>query len=140
MKNFPLIWSEINLKHLKRNLKVIRSSLKNPGVEILAIVKADAYGHGMRDVALILEKEGVHFFGVANINEAKELRKACPTVSILVLGGFHQSHIPFFIRHRITPTLFSPDDIRHFEKALHGRKAPFPVHVKIDTGMGRLGI
>ncbi len=135
-----LVWSEINLDRLRRNLKIVRSSLRNPRVGILAIVKADAYGHGMKPVALTLTKEGINFFGVANIEEAMELRKVCPKARILVLGSFHQSQIPFFIRHRITPTIFSLDDIAHFEKALGGRSAPFPVHVKIDTGMGRLGV
>ena len=134
------VWSEINLDRLRRNLKIIRTRLRNPGVGILAIVKADAYGHGMKPVALTLAKKGVNLFGVANIEEAMELRKVCPKVRILVLGGFHQSQILLFIRHRITPTLFSLDDITHFEKALGGRSASFPVHVKIDTGMGRLGV
>lgn len=134
-----LVWSEINLDRLKRNLKVIRTHLRNPGVGILAIVKADAYGHGMKPVALTLAEEGVNFFGVANIEEAMELRKVCPTARILALGGFHHSQIPFFIRHRIIPTIFSLDDITHFEKELGERKS-IPVHVKIDTGMGRLGV
>jgi len=135
-----LVWSEIDLDRLRRNLKVIRSILQNLRVGILAIVKADAYGHGMKSVALTLAKEGVNFFGVANIEEAMELHKVCSAARILVLGGFHQSQIPLFIRHRITPTIFSLDDIAHFEKALRGQRFAFPVHVKIDTGMGRLGV
>lgn len=135
-----LVWSEVNLDHLRHNLKIIRSSLRPPKAGILAIVKADAYGHGMKSVARVLADEGIHFFGVANIEEALELRKVCPTQKILVLGSFHKNQLPFFIRWKITPTVSSLEDVKHLEKALGKKKSAFPVHVKVDTGMGRLGI
>ena len=134
-----MVWAEIDLDHLRHNLNVVRRALKKPLPEMLAVVKADAYGHGMKQVALALEREGVHFFGVANIDEAMELRSVCREAKILVLGSFHESQAPLYRRARIRPTLSSEEDARVLEKTLpRGRR--FPVHVKIDTGMGRLGV
>ncbi|MBI4432832.1 MAG: alanine racemase [Candidatus Omnitrophica bacterium] len=129
----------MHLDALINNLKVVRRILKNQKTEVLAIVKADAYGHGMVPVAKALQKGGVNFFGVATLDEAMALRKALPAARILVLGSCHRSQVRLFIRHRITPTVSSAEDARFFEEAApeNGR---FPVHVKIDTGMGRLGV
>src|SRR3989338_3209969 len=141
MKAWPLVWSEIRLDCLKDNLKAIRSWIGKPSVEILAVVKADAYGHVMLKIAQTLARQGVGFFGVANINEALELRRVCPMEKILVLGSFHPSQLPEFIRHSIRTTLSSLEDARWLEKALAKKgRARFPVHVKVDTGMGRLGV
>ncbi|MBI3252356.1 MAG: alanine racemase [Candidatus Omnitrophica bacterium] len=134
-----MLWIEIRLDHLRNNLKVIRRLL-HPRTDILAVVKADAYGHGMKEVAGALAKNGVRFFGVANIDEAVTLRKACRAARILVLGSFHAGQIPDFIRYRITPTLSSAEDADLFARALASGKKKYPVHVKIDTGMGRLGV
>lgn len=132
-----LVWAEIDLGALKRNLRVIRA--KAGSAEVLAVVKADAYGHGMRAVARKLSGEGVRFFGVANIDEAIELRRVCPRSRILVLGAFCAAHAGLYVRHHVTPTLSSIEDAIVCARAL-GRSARFPVHVKIDTGMGRLGV
>ncbi len=136
-----LVWSEVNLDYLRQNLKAVRSWIHSPRpVEILAVVKADAYGHGMKAVARALKEEGVGLFGVANIDEAIELRGACLKEIILVLGSFHKNQIPFYIKYKIRPTLSSLEDVALFEKALKKNKSGFPVHVKVDTGMGRLGM
>lgn len=139
-KNRPLVWSEVDLGALRWNLKAIRSTLNQRKTQILAIVKADAYGHGMKAVAEALWREGVDFFGVANIGEAMDLRRVLPRARILVLGGFHRDQIGFFIRKKITPTVSSLEDFQAIEKAVPRESAPFPVHVKVDTGMGRLGV
>lgn len=140
MKKWPLVWSEIRLDYLRDNLKIIRLALKKSSAEILAVVKADAYGHGMQEIGKALAREGVRFFGVANIEEALALSKSCPRGKILVLGSFHESQVPWFIKHSIIPSLSSLEDAALFEKALARRSGPFGVHVKVDTGMGRLGI
>jgi alanine racemase len=134
------VWAEIDLGHLRHNFKTIRRHLTGPKVEVLAVVKADAYGHGMKRVARALYGEGVRFFGVANIDEALELRKNLPSARILVLGSFHHKQIPLFVAKRITPTLCSAEDLKVLERFLKKKKMRFPVHVKIDTGMGRLGV
>ena len=136
----PMVWSEVDLGQLRRNLSVIRGRLASPKVEILAVVKADAYGHGMKAVVKTLAGQGVNFFGVATIEEALELRKLFPHPRILVLGGVHSKQAPLFMKEKITPTISSVEDVRVFERALRGARGRFPAHVKIDTGMGRLGV
>ncbi|MBI2094986.1 MAG: alanine racemase [Candidatus Omnitrophica bacterium] len=141
-KKFLTVWAEVDLGQLRRNARAIRSHLGRDGARILAIVKADAYGHGMKAVAAALESEGVNFFGVANIDEAAELRGVCPGARILVLGSFHKSQVPAYLEHRVIPTISSLEDADVLERILGRRKRSgrFPVHVKFDTGMGRLGI
>ena len=134
-----LVWAEIDLQALKNNFHAIRRSLKNPAVGVLAVVKADAYGHGMVPVAGTLWKEGASFFGVANIDEALLLRRALPRARILTLGSFHPRQIVSYISNQITPMLSCLEDASFLNRALEG-KSVFPAHVKIDTGMGRLGL
>ena len=138
----PLVWAEIRLDHLVHNLKKVRRRV-GPDAEVLAVVKADAYGHGMVPVARALAANGVRFFGVVGIDEAVELRRSCPAARILVLGPFHPARLPAFFKHRIVPTVSSLEDVRAIEAgARHAAplRARIPVHVKIDTGMGRLGV
>jgi alanine racemase len=136
--NGSLVWARVDLGRLRRNFAAIRAELRGREVEVLAVVKADAYGHGMVPVAKTLYAQGARSFGVANIHEAAELRKALPASRILVLGGFHAAaQASLFIRKNITPTLFSLEDAAILDRRL---KKPFAVHVKIDTGMGRLGV
>ncbi|OIO38429.1 MAG: alanine racemase, partial [Candidatus Omnitrophica bacterium CG1_02_46_14] len=140
MNFFPFVWAEVDLLALKRNLKIIRSEISDRNTKILCVVKANAYGHGMEEIAKALKKEGVDFFGVATIDEALQLRRCCPKVNILVLGSFHKSQVPKYIESHIIPTISSLEDLDHFEKALRNSSPRFPVHIKIDTGMGRLGV
>ncbi len=135
----PLVWAEVNLGALRHNLRVIRSHISR-STDILAIVKADAYGHGMIPVAETLKKEGVRFFGVASIEEAVALRKVCLSERILVLGTFHRSQISSYVRHRIIPTVSSVEDAELLNAAGSRVKRKITVHVKVDTGMGRLGV
>jgi alanine racemase len=138
-KRQPLVWAEFDLRKLRRNLAHVCSSLDSPNIEVLAIVKADAYGHGMKRVAQTLASEGVDFFGVANIDEAAELRRVCRKARILVLGSFHPDQVREYEKLRIRPTVSSEEDLRVLQRRLSGAR-PFPVHIKIDTGMGRLGV
>ncbi|HTL71629.1 MAG TPA: alanine racemase [Candidatus Eisenbacteria bacterium] len=133
----PLVWAEVDLDALRHNLRAIRSATH---AQVLAVVKADAYGHGMKAVARALAREGVKFFGVANLDEALELRRVCPKAKILVLGSFHPAQVALYARHAILPTVSSVEDAVNLSRGLRKRPEPFPVHVKIDTGMGRLGV
>lgn len=135
-----LAWAEISLANLRHNLRQIRRKVGRR-VEVMAIVKADAYGHGMPVVASELRRQGVRSFGVATIQEAKELLAVCPGVRVLVLGSFHRDQLAEFIRLQVRPTVSSVEDARLIAKAAaRAGKKKFPVHVKIDTGMGRLGV
>jgi alanine racemase len=139
-KNKPgsLVWAEIDLGRLKGNLRAIRRMAR--GSQILAIVKADAYGHGMAAVAKALHSQRVRLFGVASLEEALRLRETLPLkeADILVLGSFHRGQVADYVRARIRPTISSLEDLRNFESGVRGGRAP--VHVKVDTGMGRLGV
>ena len=134
-----MVWAEVDLDCLRHNLKEIRRALKVSRPDVLAIVKADAYGHGMAPVARTLSREGVSFFGVANIHEALELRRVCPASKILVLGSFHENQVASYLRAKVRPTLSSEEDLRVLERELP-RDVRLAVHVKVDTGMGRLGV
>lgn len=135
----PLVWIEIDLNALRHNLKQIRKHVRASNSEILAIVKADAYGHGMKVIAGTLYQEGVRFFGVANWVEASELRRICPRAQILVLGSFHPNQVPSYVEWEIRPTVSCVEDVEALERYLP-EKASFPIHLKVDTGMGRLGV
>jgi alanine racemase len=135
----------VDLGNLRHNLRALRRLAKPSAADIMAVVKADAYGHGMAAVSRALYREGVRFFGVVTLDEALRLRAelrrlpAGRQVKILVLGSFHRSQVPRYVRAGIRPTISSLEDLRLFEKGLKAR-ARFPAHVKVDTGMGRLGV
>ncbi len=142
-ENF-FVWVEIDLNNLRNNFRILRAIAKRSGADVLAIVKAEAYGHGMVPVAKELRREGVNFFGVATLEEALKLRKELPSVKVLVLGSFHADQVSSYAEAGIRPTISSLEDLRVFEKNLprHALSLSrgYPVHVKIDTGMGRLGV
>lgn len=144
--NGALVWAEVDLNGLRHNLRQLRRVAKRSGADVLAVVKADAYGHGMAAVSRALQGAGVKFFGVASLEEALRLREVCPRANVLVLGSFHAGQVRSYVRAGIRPTLSSPEDLRLFEKGLRAARLPraksrdYPVHVKVDTGMGRLGV
>src|SRR3989338_8727875 len=131
MKRPLLVWAEVDLTALSHNLKVINSRLKESGSHVMAIVKADAYGHGMRQISRMLRTQKVGFFGVANINEAKELRKVCTTETILSLGSFHPLQVTDYERHKIIPTVSCEEDLMVLHKKLSKQAKNFPIHIKI---------
>ncbi len=137
-KSEPFSWVEIDLGCLRHNLKQICAHTQRNASGVMAIVKADAYGHGMPVVAKTLYGEGVRFFGVANLDEAMQLNQVCPQAKILVLGSFHASQVPDYVAHGIRPTISCQEDLNIFEKNVSRGK--HPVHVKIDSGMSRLGV
>jgi alanine racemase len=135
------LWAEISLKAIARNLKVVRRHI-GPKPEILAVVKSNAYGLGAVPVAKALEKAGADRFGVTCGNEGIELREAGIRKPILVLTGFWPGEEKRFIKYRMTPTVTRLDDVRHLERAAKaaGGKSRLRFHLKINTGMNRLGI
>ncbi|MBK9215895.1 MAG: alanine racemase [Chloracidobacterium sp.] len=107
-------------------------------VEYMAVVKADAYGHGAARCALRLEKEGVDWFGVAIPEEGVELRRAGVTRPILCLGSFWPGQESLIVEHNLTPVIFSLDTARRLSEFIVDKNVD--IHVKIDTGMGRVGV
>jgi alanine racemase len=127
----------VDLDTLTFNLRSIRAHV---GVPVMAIVKANAYGHGLVPVAQHLQEQGVEQLGVAFVEEGIALRQAGITVPILVLGGIFGRQVAQFIAHDLEITVSSLDKLRQVEAAAEalGRKAV--IHLKIDTGMERIGV
>jgi alanine racemase len=124
------------LDAIGHNLAVIRSAA--PGRKVLAVVKADAYGHGVVPVARRLQADGVDGFGVALAEEGIELREAGIDRAILVLNGINGGAHRDIVAAGLTPVLYEIAEARAFEAVAGGR--PVDVHLKVDTGMGRLGV
>src|SRR5258706_9173291 len=132
-------WAEIDLDALAENLRVIRAEVGRD-VSVMAAVKANAYGHGAVPCALRLEREGVDWFGVAMPEEGIELRQAGVSKPILCLGGFWAGQETACLQQRLTPVVYRLDMIEAFDRAARDAGVVADVHVKIDTGMGRLGV
>jgi alanine racemase len=131
--------AEIDLNALAFNYRQIRR--KTPrGAKLLAVVKADAYGHGAIPVSLRLEKLGVEYLGVAIPEEGVELRKAGVKAPILVLGGIFGGDVDQIFRFNLTPVAFRKDWLKLLSKEAERRNKRVRVHLKVDTGMGRLGV
>jgi len=131
-------WVEIDLQALKRNFQ--RLSERVAPARILAVVKADAYGHGAVAVARALEPEGVAGFAVATAEEAIELREAGVAASILVLSPLPADALETLRRYALTPVISSLESLAALQSSGKGGEWVAPLHLKFDTGMTRLGI
>ena len=130
---------EVDLGALEFNYRQIKKRIPE-GVKVLAVVKADAYGHGAIPVSLRLEKSGVEYLGVAIPEEGVELRKGGVKAPILVLGGIFGREVDQIFRFRLTPVIFRKDSLRILSREAERRGRKLKVHLKVDTGMGRLGV
>jgi alanine racemase len=135
------VWAEISLEAILQNLRVIR---KHVGLhrKILAVVKSNAYGLGAVPISKALQKAGTEWFGVTCANEGIELREAGIRKRILILTGFWPGEEKRLIKNNLTPAVFRVDDLQHLERSAKalGGKGRVPFHLKINTGMNRLGI
>ncbi len=130
--------AEVSAQALRHNLAVARK-LAAPA-EVMAVVKANAYGHGAVQVARVLEAEGVAMLGVALVEEGVELRNAGVKAPILVMGGSYDGGYGLLVEHRLTPTLFRREHIDGLIAAAQKAGTPATAHLKLDTGMSRLGV
>jgi len=130
--------AEIDLGALVRNYQTLRSAA--PAVDVLAVVKADAYGHGAVPVSRALEEAGVRFLGVALVEEGLALRAAGVQADLLVLGGAYGDAWELLLEQRMIPVVFRPEHLRALDAAARRRGTVGRAHLKIDTGMGRLGV
>ncbi len=133
------LWIEVNLKALRHNFKVVRH-LVGRKTKIIATVKQSAYGHGLIPVAQELAKSGVDYFGVGSIEEAQQLRAYGLENPILVLSVVQPKFAQYFIEYNCIPTVVDLSFARRLNREAKKRDIVCPVHVKIDTGMGRLGL
>jgi alanine racemase len=133
-------WAQVSLENLRDNFGVVQRHI-GPGITVCAVVKADAYGHGATECARALEEEGARWLGVTSLDEAIPLREAGIRTRILLMTGFWRGEEEEIIRLQLTPTVWEPGQVELLEKAAAGLGLPrLPVHLKVDTGMGRLGV
>jgi len=131
--------AEIDLGALAFNYRQLRKRIPK-GVKILAVVKADAYGHGALPISLKLEKLGVEYLGVAISDEGVQLRKGGVKAPILILGGIYEGEADQALQYNLTPVVFDQESLKFLSKAAERQKKKVKVHLKVDTGMGRLGV
>ncbi len=132
-------WAEIDLDALARNFRTIKGRVAKE-VKVMAVVKADAYGHGAVECSRRLEKEGADWFGVALPEEGIELREAGITKPILCLAGFWKGQERACIQHNLVPIVTTHETAAALDTAAGEAGCVAPIHVKVDTGMGRLGV
>lgn len=127
----------VDLDALTHNLQVLQ---RHVSVPVMGIVKANAYGHGLVPVARHLEAQGIPQLGVAFVEEGLALRRAGLQVPILVLGGIHAPQVTRFLLHDLEVTVSSVDKLRQVEQAAESIGRNAVIHLKIDTGMERIGV
>ena len=132
-------WVEINLGQLRKNVRAAQTAV-SPGTEIIFVVKANAYGHGLLPIARAAAEEGVSWFTVVYLDAAIALRDALPDANLLVLGYVSPDSIDLLLEKRILPIVTDLDHGLALAAAARGRGKVLDVHLKVDTGMGRLGI
>ncbi|MGA8431533.1 MAG: alanine racemase [Candidatus Sulfotelmatobacter sp.] len=139
-------WAEVSLGTLRQNFRTVQKHVGD-AVTICAVVKADAYGHGAVECSHALESEGAQWLGVTSLDEAIPLRDAGIQANILLMTGFWRGEENEIVRLRLTPTVWEPWQIESLDRAAAatslGEKlgnGRHPVHLKVDTGMGRLGV
>lgn len=132
-------WAEVSLGTLRQNFRAVQKHIGS-GVTVCAVVKADAYGHGAVECSRALEAEGAQWFGVTSLDEAIPLCEAGIRARMLLLTGFWSGEEEEIVRLKLTPTVWEPTQIELLERAASQLGVNHPIHLKVDTGMGRLGI
>ncbi|MBF0533027.1 MAG: alanine racemase [Candidatus Omnitrophica bacterium] len=151
-----LTWVEVDLKALKHNLSEIRRLTQRnlfvlptrpyskeerpPVMNVLTVVKADAYGHGMDRIAPLLDQSGVDFFGVSDVAEGIRIREIGIKKSVLLFESTLPDYAPEILRYRLMPAIGNWELATALNRAAEKAKRSIEAHVKIDTGMGRLGV
>lgn len=132
------VWAEINLDHLAHNISEVRRVTKKEAL-VTAVIKADGYGHGAIQIGQTLLNNGADRFAVATLSEALQLRSSFPSVEIMVLGYTPDELIHDAISARIIQTVYSLEQAIYFNRIAASMTATLKVHVKLDTGMRRIG-
>src|SRR5437588_8034282 len=132
-------WAEIDLDALASNFRAVRARV-GADVKVMCVVKADAYGHGAVECARRLAGEGAEWFGVATPEEGFELRRAGVTQPVLSFGGFWPGQAAECLQQTVVPVVYRADMAEALDAAARAVGTVADVHVKVDTGMGRLGV
>ena len=131
-------WAEIDLDALEHNYHLVRK-MTGPSVKYLGVVKADAYGHGAVQISRKLEELGADYLAVSSLDEARELRHCGIRVPILILGHTPPDMVPQLIQYNITQTVSAKAKAEEYHAAAAACGGTLKVHIKVDTGMSRLG-
>jgi alanine racemase len=133
-------WADVSLSTLRQNFRTVQKHV-GAAVTVCAVVKADAYGHGAIECSRALQGEGAKWLGVTSLDEAIPLRDAGIQSNILLMTGFWRGEEAEIIRLQLTPTVWELWQVESLDKAAAGLGVSrHPVHLKVDTGMGRLGV
>jgi alanine racemase len=132
-------WAEVSLDALRQNFRAVRKHV-GERVGICAVVKADAYGHGAAACAQALESEGAPWFGVTGTEEAMALRQAGIKARLLLMTGIWKGEEDEVVANRLTPVVWEKWHVERLESAAAKKQTVLPIHLKIDTGMTRLGV
>lgn len=136
--NFGRVWAEINLDALHHNIHQVRSAINHR--QLLFAIKADAYGHGLKEIAQAAQSE-VDAFGVASVEEGVRCRRAgVLDTTVLILSPVPQEAIPELFEHRLMPTVSEFSFARLLSQEALRRNSTIPIHIEVDTGMGRTGV
>ena len=138
MTNKHLTWAEIDLNAIRHNFRVLRKLAGK--AKVLTVIKADAYGHGMLPVAKVLVKEKVDFIGLSNLDEGITLRKAGIKTPVLLFETTLPEQAKDIIDYHLTPTICTHELAAALNRYAQKRGRVVDIHVKVDTGMGRLGV
>ena len=138
-QSFHPTFATVDLTALSHNLSQVQKCLPH-GCVVMPVVKANAYGHGAIETAQALIRQGVSHLAVFSIEEAIALRQAEIAVSIVVLGPFFPQQVEDLIGYRLTPVVSDRSMLEVMARAARSQPAPYPIHLKIETGMNRLGL
>lgn len=138
-KHYRPTWAEINLRNLDYNFSLVKK-LVGPKVKILVPVKSDGYGHGIVNISKRLESLGIDYLGVASIDEGIALRRAGIRKPILILSTILADGIKPIFDYKLTPTVCTKELAQELNREARKRKASVFIHIKVDTGMQRIGV
>jgi len=136
--NLRPTWAEVSLPTLRQNFRAVRDHVA-PAATVCAVVKAHAYGHGAVECARSLESEGAEWLGVTDAKEGVKLRGAGVKARILLMTGIWKGEEDGVVAQNLTPTVWEPWHLELLERTARTRQNVLPVHLKLDTGMNRLG-
>lgn len=131
-------WVEVSRRQLAGNFHAVRSAVGS-GIEVMPVVKADAYRHGSVEVARTLTQEGARWLAVSNAEEGVTLRQAGITANIFVMGGFLPFERPAMVDYELTPAIQSVAQLADYDRLATALGRPLDYHLALDTGMSRLG-
>ncbi len=131
-------WAEINLDNVAHNISCIRKRLST-GTKLLAVIKADGYGHGYKEVAKVAVENGADFFGVASADEAMQLRRNGFTTPILILGPVDDDEFVHVVDSDVSTTVFDVNIAKRISSVAVALGKQAKIHIKVDTGMSRIG-